>query len=159
MRSRKPVRSKKGWLLGGLLVVVSVVYGWSFLLNRDSGGRIAISGQVTHNGAPVDRGRIQFTPDRNTAAPTAAATIVDGTYHIEAIDGLPPGVYETSISVGPRPTMDPNDRLKFPKQKRGQPRLGSNDQPIRWPVPQVIAEGKREVVLNFDLPATSKPAR
>jgi hypothetical protein len=49
-------------------------------------GRIAISGTVSYDGQPVNKGIVTFVP-ADGKGPTAAATIVDGKYSVKVAPG------------------------------------------------------------------------
>jgi hypothetical protein len=65
--------------------------------NRNPSGRLALGGDVTLDGVPLESGSIQFM----STAPGAAATgavITAGRFDIPADKGLPAGKYTVSIS-------------------------------------------------------------
>ena len=62
-----------------------------------SGGKQAISGEVTYKGKAVEHGQIQFSAGEGQP-PLTGAAIENGTYSIPADKGLPPGTYRVSIS-------------------------------------------------------------
>ena len=63
----------------------------------DTGGRKAIVGEVTLNGAPIKEGSIRFEPKAGQTA--SGASIVDGKYEISASKGLLPGTYRVFINA------------------------------------------------------------
>lgn len=76
--------------------------------NRDPGPpRVVVSGSVTHNGAPVTKGRIRFTPVCASEVPTSGAVIVDGRYRIDAHGGVPVGTHAIQIEASEAATTPP----------------------------------------------------
>ncbi|MBI1248958.1 hypothetical protein GC197_14090 [bacterium] len=63
----------------------------------DTGGRKAIAGEITLNGAPLKEGSIRFEPKSTETA--GGAPIVDGKYEIAASKGLLPGTYRVFIDA------------------------------------------------------------
>jgi hypothetical protein len=59
--------------------------------------RLEISGMVTLDDAPIDRGSIRFTSVGDQRAMAAGAMIKDGAYLIPQEKGLLPGVYHLEI--------------------------------------------------------------
>jgi hypothetical protein len=63
---------------------------------KPSNGRLAISGNVTLDGAPLDQGVITFTHvDRKL--PSSGGMIINGEYQIPDGKGLLPGTYNVTI--------------------------------------------------------------
>jgi hypothetical protein len=147
--------SKQRLALGILTAAALAFCGRSLLSPDDTGGRIGISGTVTYHGEVLDSGRIRFTPDRNTAGPAVSTTIEKGKYRISGADGILPGDYEVTLTVGPLPNMDPASRLGgLRDRERRRVAAGVRKESVRWPVPQVVPAGEREVQLDFELPPT-----
>lgn len=75
----------------------------------DAGGRVMVSGNVTHNGAPLATGTISFLPTDGKGA-TAGATISNGKYET----AIAPGSKKVSITSEqvvkeiPRDPKDPS---------------------------------------------------
>jgi hypothetical protein len=61
--------------------------------------RLAISGEVTFDGAPLDGGSIRFTSVGSEKVFASGALIEDGEYYIPQEKGLPPGTYHLEISA------------------------------------------------------------
>ena len=61
--------------------------------------RVAVSGNVTFNGQPLERGSIVFKPNEHSSGPQAATTIADGEYYLDSTNG--PGVGDTTFSSTP----------------------------------------------------------
>ncbi len=76
-----------------------------------SGGRMAISGDVTLKGKPLEEGVIEFVSDTGKSG----ATISKGKYEILAMQGLLPGTYKVLITAGDGKTpADSPDGLPGP---------------------------------------------
>lgn len=63
----------------------------------DTGGRKAVTGDVTLDGVPIVEGSIRFEPQSGTTA--TGAMIADGKYEIPADKGLLPGSYRVYINA------------------------------------------------------------
>jgi hypothetical protein len=87
--------------VGGLAaaVVAAAVSGCG---GGDGLDRQSISGSVTLDGKPLEKGQIQFLPDVNAqgAATAGMAQIEGGSYSLSRADGLVPGSYKVSIYAG-----------------------------------------------------------
>ena len=86
-------------------------------------GRKAISGKVTLDGKPLEQGTISFEPTTEEGTRTGG-TIAKGEFHIEAMNGLPPGTYLVRISAAessgadtPAPTAAPGPRQGPPAKE------------------------------------------
>jgi hypothetical protein len=64
---------------------------------RNDAGRLPVSGEVTFEGKPLDKGQIRFVPTGEKGI-SSGAMIVDGAYQIPADKGLPPGTYKIQIT-------------------------------------------------------------
>lgn len=62
-----------------------------------SDGRFGLSGVVRLDGAPVDRGSINFDPASVPARTSTGAMIIDGRYAVAAGQGLLPGTYRVRV--------------------------------------------------------------
>lgn len=67
--------------------------------------RVAVSGTVTHEGKPIEDGRIVFEPAA-PKLPMAGAPISEGNYQIEKSNGPGPGPYTVRIEAY-RKKIDP----------------------------------------------------
>lgn len=74
-----------------LLVVIAVTVGCG-----RGDGRLAVSGDVTLKGKPLEDGIIEFSSE----AIRTGAPILKGKYEIPADQGLSPGEYKVSITAG-----------------------------------------------------------
>ncbi len=78
-------------LLGATVLGFAVGCGASDPLNRQ-----AVSGQITLDGAPLETGVVEFSPEDKDGR-TGGATVTSGRYAIEQSQGLPPGKYRVRI--------------------------------------------------------------
>ena len=69
--------------------------------------RTIVSGQVTYQGKPVERGRLRFVPIEGTKGPPAGAVIEGGSYTVKALGGVSVGTARVEIKayreIGPPP--------------------------------------------------------
>ncbi len=65
--------------------------------------KLIISGTVTFQGAPIEKGQIRFTPTADTKGPTSGAIIENGAYEAKARGGVPIGTHRVQITAT-RPT-------------------------------------------------------
>jgi hypothetical protein len=85
-------------MLAGSLTVLGAISGCG---ESDPLGRKAISGTVSFNGAPVEKGNIAFQPvDKSTTS--GGSSIQTGKYSVPQKTGLPVGKYRVSIHA-PKP--------------------------------------------------------
>jgi hypothetical protein len=111
--------------------------------------RMAVSGAVQFDDAPLARGRILFVPEPPLKGPVASAAIVDGAYKIAARDGVVAGKHRVEIEG----TID----LGFPidddvayAERRGAP-LPPNPVPERYNRKTILsADMKPEGTQTFD---------
>jgi len=96
-----------------------------------TGGRVGLSGTVTFQGKPLDRGNILFIP--STPGPTqTGAEIKDGKFTIIKEQGLVPGKYKVSISSPDGVTPDassnqpPGPSGNFASKERITPEFNTN---------------------------------
>ena len=71
----------------------------------DTGGRVGVSGNVTHQGQPLENGTIQFVS--SDGSQMAGATISDGRYEIPAAQGLLPGEMTVRVSSASETSTPP----------------------------------------------------
>lgn len=79
------------WMVASLAVV-------TFTGCENTGGKVAVSGAVTLQGQPVEKGTIDFLLPEATQS-TAQASIEKGQYSLPALQGLLPGKYRVKISA------------------------------------------------------------
>jgi len=60
--------------------------------------KLSLSGNVTLDGSPLDKGTIQFTTLGEGKLQSTGSAIQDGAYHIPAEKGLLPGTYRVELS-------------------------------------------------------------
>jgi hypothetical protein len=70
----------------------------AFVGCENTGGKVGVSGSVTLQGAPLDKGTIDFFVPEATRS-TAQASIENGSYSLPAVQGLLPGKYLVKISA------------------------------------------------------------
>lgn len=61
--------------------------------------RAPVSGKVTFDGTPVEKGLIVMTPTGETKGPSSGAEIKNGEYSIPRETGLVPGTYKVEITA------------------------------------------------------------
>lgn len=61
--------------------------------------RLAVSGAVVLDGAPLDSGSIRFSSQSEGKLMSTGAMIQNGAYEIPQAKGLPPGVYHVEINA------------------------------------------------------------
>ena len=76
---------------------------------QDSFPRVAVSGTVSLNGAPLPTGMIQFNPASEIKGPQASGEIVAGKFTISQAQGPVPGKHKVSISGKPAVNVKPNE--------------------------------------------------
>lgn len=121
--------------------------------------RQAVSGSVTLDGKPLERGTISFQPV--SELPTAAAVSVNGgQYSMARAEGLVPGAYRVLISSTP-PTVSQVDS----KTSRPPP-PGQASPPPKESLPEkynasttLTAEVKEAAKNTFDFPLESAPKK
>lgn len=66
---------------------------------KDPLGRLPISGTVTLDGVPLDKGAIRFEPQDAQAGTPSGAMIDKGRYELPRDQGLAPGVYRVILTA------------------------------------------------------------
>jgi hypothetical protein len=133
----------------GCLLTAAILSGCS----GDQGPQRAIvSGTVTFNGKPIANGRISFVPDRNTAAPTAVALIVDGKFVVDSRGGVPVGTHRVQIEAY-RPVAGQTGGVLPPTAT--VPGVGPQYLPAKYNANSqltiTIQSSDRAITKNFDL--------
>lgn len=76
---------------------------------KSTDGRVAVSGEVTLDGQPLDRGSIEFHP-KAAGGTMTGGTIENGTFTIAAEQGPKPGSYEVRVfAASGGAAADPNE--------------------------------------------------
>src|SRR5262245_6811494 len=88
-------RSLRRWALAAPLLVLGGVVGCS---GGDNLNRQPVTGSVTLDGAPLEKGTIRFMPTTTEATTETSTTISGGTYTFPKDSGPVPGEYKVSIS-------------------------------------------------------------
>jgi hypothetical protein len=70
-----------------------------------------VSGHVTLDGQPLQRGSIEFIPAEGTTGPKAAAEIVDGAYELSKREGPVVGTVRIEINAIQQPSFALDDPL------------------------------------------------
>ena len=87
--------------------------------------RAVVSGEVTYNGQPVEKGTIRFLPTKGTETPPWGAHIVDGKYKAYGKGGVPVGTHKVEIlgyrtRPGQVPTGEPPPGMTAEEAAREQ---------------------------------------
>jgi hypothetical protein len=109
--------------------------------------RYPVSGMVTYNDKPVEKGQISFLPVDPTKQRPANGTIVDGRYSLTTAtpgDGALPGEYRVTIISK---EVDDSITLETSKKKGGGPRQKD--------IARAAAKAKNLVPGKYQLPETS----
>lgn len=65
----------------------------------DGSAKQAVTGTVTLNGKPLEKGQIVFRPERGTSSPSAGADISKGGFSITCERGVLPGKFRVEITA------------------------------------------------------------
>lgn len=135
--------------------------GWCLLFltcgcgGSDPLGRHAISGSVSLEGAPVERGSIGFHPTEKGIT-SSGGVINGGKYSIAREKGLPAGKYRVTINApkpGTGPQLDPNappGEPPPPPQELIPPQWNVNSEQI------IEVQDKGPFEFSFDIKTKSK---
>jgi hypothetical protein len=113
--------------------------------------RQPLSGTVTLNGQPLERGIIQFQPASDQEPAPAGAEIKDGAYTVPRDQGVTPGNYRVFItSSGPmKPTLTPAE-TSGEKMPKVMPDLIPQEYNLKTTLTAKVEAGK-DNKFNFDL--------
>lgn len=111
-------------------------------------GRVAVSGQVTLDGAPIDAGTIEFSPQDQGLG--SGGKIESGRYALEAHRGLPPGKYLVRVYA---PKLPAGAKAPNPNAPPGLPGTESNFLGVE----RVSAKYNAATTLAVEVPATTDP--
>src|SRR5687768_1398341 len=122
---------------------------------RESTGRLAVSGTITLDGAPLDRGSILFTSVGEGPLVSSGGMIQEGEYLVPEEQGLLPGTYLVQISA-------PDTRAKMSMGANAADRPGIPLAPDRIPEEYNLRSDKKVEVTRdgdnkFDFDIKSKP--
>ena len=95
-------------------------------LPQDSYARVAISGTISLDDAPLKTGIIQFDPASGTNGPQASSEIVAGKFSISKAQGPVSGKYKVSIS-GKTPV-----KIDLNEQPGGSPKAAPDPVPPKY---------------------------
>ncbi len=90
-------RNSRPWLHGVAGSFLSLVIA-GLTGCEDSTGRLAVSGEITLDGAPLESGSILFTSIGAEQLISSGAMIQEGAYYVPQEQGLLPGTYQVEIS-------------------------------------------------------------
>lgn len=82
-------------------------------------GRVAVSGTVTLDGKPLDKGTIEFAPAEGAAGMLGGGMISNGEYSVPADKGLLPGTYTVRIYSAEPPSGEAADQELPPGGEKG----------------------------------------
>ena len=142
--------------LAGLLPAVGLVAALAGC--GPDNGRLAISGNVTLDGVPLDQGSIRLTSSGTEKLFASGAMIQQGEFYIPKDKGLPPGTYVVEIS-SPDTSVPPVVYQGAP----GEPALPPTA-PERIP-PEYNVDSKQTVEVSadrdnhFEFEIASRPVR
>jgi hypothetical protein len=105
--------------------------------------RLAVSGEVALNGAPLDSGSIRFTSVKGQTLLASGGMIANGQFHIPREKGLRPGTYVVEIS-----SPDTSAPLVVHKSAPGEPALPPTA-PERIPA-EYNSESKHTIEVTTD---------
>jgi len=105
--------------------------------------RLAVTGEVTLDGVPLDEGAIRLTSTGSGKLSASGAIIHDGKFHVPQDKGLPPGTFHVEIS-----SPDTAAPLVVYKGAPGEPALPPTA-PERIP-PEFNSNSKQTIELTAD---------
>jgi hypothetical protein len=101
-------RQSRPWLL---MAILGLVCGCGGPVGPP---REAVSGKVTVDGRPLERGDIQFLPTKGSQSGAGWGSIVDGAYEISGSDGPVAGDYSVSITSSVKPATSSTSADELP---------------------------------------------
>lgn len=145
-----------------LLMLSALVIG----CNGD--GLVAVSGQITLDGNPVQAGRIEFYPE--SGRPSVGTIDSEGRYQLKTFspnDGAKPGKYVVTITAREESTSGPQYQ-SMEDELNGtlaSPNRESESKPVTWLVPSRYANRATSDLTaevggdqDFDFKLTSRPS-
>lgn len=124
-----------------LLIVLTTLEGLPGC-GSDGPNRVALSGNVTRAGQPLESGSLSCTPVDGQKGVAANATIAKGRYQFSGDDGPTPGSYKVLIQE----TLTKDESMK---RRQDQPK---NAAPINKPwVKEIIVPDSKSGSMDFEL--------
>jgi hypothetical protein len=133
--------SKSCWL-GAVVIFATLMASVVGCGQGGTGGRLAISGNVTFQGKPLGTGTIEFS----STGGFSGAMITNGKYEIPAEKGLPPGTYLVKISSAAEDPSAPVPEMP------GMPEDGAGGEAQELIPAEYNKESKQEVTVTSDGP-------
>lgn len=84
------------WWLMLMLLCSPMITGCS---QEEAIEKATVSGTVTYNTKPVEKGEIRFIPKAGTVGPMALGVITNGDYAVTAAGGVPIGAHKVEITA------------------------------------------------------------
>ena len=116
-----------------------------------------LSGRVTYQGKPIEKGRIRFIPIKGTKGPAQREWISQGKYSVTARGGLTVGTHRVEIDAyrpipGARPyTAEQADGQAFQPGDRPEEQYLPNQYNRKSMLELTIEPGSGSVAKDFDL--------
>ncbi len=85
--------SDEAWAVGLLLLLTLAGCG------IEGPERVVVTGEVTYQGQPLEKGQIRFVPAPGSKAPASGALVVDGRYTVDGKGGVPLGTHKITIKA------------------------------------------------------------
>lgn len=133
-------------------VVLAALFVFGCGTAKDPLGRMPISGTVTLDGVPLDKGSIRFEPQTAQAGTPSGAMIDKGRYAIPRDQGLAPGVYRVILTAAEAST-----------ENRTADEIMNNPGPRKELIPpsynrqsKITVEVKAQGANQFDFPIKTK---
>lgn len=114
-RNPRPATRLPAWLPLGLAVAAMAITA-CYAGCRHEPARTIVSGTVTYQGQPVDRGEIRFVPTKGSTGPVCTADIAGGRYRADFHGGVIVGTARVEVFA-----------FRFDKQHPGHP---ANEEPL-----------------------------
>jgi hypothetical protein len=109
----------------------------------DGLARVVVSGSVTYDGKPVEKGQIRFVPQQGTSGPVTIDPIDGGRYTTTNTGGVPVGLHRVEITG-----YDPLEYANAP--------TGPGSPPVRQRLPEKYNR-KSELAVTLDADSDGKP--
>jgi len=112
-------------------------------------GRLPVSGKLSLNGAPLEKGTILFAPEQSRGV-SSGADVLDGAYAIEEHKGLTPGTYVVRIYAADEEGEDVEPQLPGPGIKTKRERIPPKYN-LRSELKLVVEASQDEAVFDLDM--------